>query len=65
VGALIAIAIALFLLSNNVSTANCINKAQAQFPTVPVSAFVTANKRDTGPLKVSFSDQRQAAVKQC
>jgi hypothetical protein len=64
-GALAAIAIALFLVSNNVSTSNCIAKAEATFPTVPVSAFVTGNRSATGPLKVSFSKERAQAVAKC
>ena len=64
--ALVAIAIALFLMEGSMSNQNCIRKAEAQFPTVPVSAFVP-NRRNpqTGPLKVSFSKERADAVKAC
>jgi hypothetical protein len=65
VAALIAIAIALFLLQSSVSEQSCIRKAEAQFPTVPVSAFVTGSGKATGPLKVSNGAQRSAAVKAC
>jgi hypothetical protein len=32
---------------------------------VGVSAFVTGSKRDTGPIKLSFVNERQKAVDAC
>ena len=63
--ALIAIAVALFLMEGSLSKQNCIRKAEAQYPTVPVSAFVSGRRPQTGPLKVSFSKERADAVKAC
>jgi hypothetical protein len=41
---------------------SCIAAANANFPAVPVSAL---NGTQTGPLKLSFTRERQAAVKKC
>ncbi len=41
---------------------SCIQRVEAQFPAVPVSAL---NQRATGPLKVSFSDERARALTGC
>lgn len=41
---------------------SCIAAAEARYPAVPVSAFTT---EDTGPLKVSFVEERQEAVDAC
>ena len=41
---------------------NCIARAEAEFPAVPVSAF---NQDDTGPLKVSFVAERARALDRC
>src|SRR5215217_3672654 len=65
VAALIAIAIALFLIQGSISEQSCVRKAEAQYPTVPVSAFVAGKNPQTGPLKVSFSKERAEAVKAC
>lgn len=62
---LAAIAIALFLMQQSVSEQTCIRKAEAQYPTVPVSAFVSGERPQTGPLKVSFGKERSDAVKAC
>lgn len=37
-------------------------KAEAKFPAVPVSAF---SGKQTGPLKVSFVSERAKAVDEC
>ena len=39
-----------------------IARAEAAFPAVPVSAF---NQADTGPLKVSFVEERSRAPERC
>ena len=64
---LAAIAVALFMVQGSMSEQNCIRKAEAQWPTVPVSAFAggEGDRPETGPLKVSFSEEREAAVKAC
>jgi hypothetical protein len=41
---------------------SCVAAASAKFPAVPVSAF---NGSATGPLKVSFTSERQKAVSDC
>ena len=41
---------------------SCIARAEAAYPAVPVSAFTT---QDTGPLKVSFVEERQRALDEC
>lgn len=43
----------------------CIERAEAKYPAVAVSAFVTNDKRATGPLKVSFASERAKAVDDC
>jgi hypothetical protein len=40
----------------------CVERANAQYPAVPVSAF---NGRATGPLKVSYVRERARAVADC
>ncbi len=41
---------------------SCIARAEAEFPAVPVSAF---SGNATGPLKVSFVEERAAALDDC
>lgn len=41
---------------------SCIARAEAAYPAVPVSALTT---QDTGPLKVSFVEERQRALNDC
>jgi hypothetical protein len=41
---------------------SCIARAEAAFPAVPVSAFTG---RTTGPLKVSYVNERTAALDDC
>jgi len=41
---------------------SCIAAANANFPAVPVSAL---RGTQTGPLKLSFTEERQAAVSKC
>ncbi len=41
---------------------SCIAAANANFPAVPVSAL---SGTQTGPLKLSFTEERQAAVNKC
>jgi hypothetical protein len=41
---------------------SCIAGAEAEFPAVPVSSF---NQAETGPLKVSFVEERARALDEC
>jgi hypothetical protein len=41
---------------------SCIARAEAEFPGVPVSSF---NQRATGPLKVSYVEERARALDGC
>ena len=41
---------------------SCIARAEAEFPAVPVSSF---NQQGTGPLKVSFVEERARALDEC
>ena len=43
----------------------CIEAANAKYPPVGVSAFVTRDRRDTGPIKLSYVTERQRAVNAC
>jgi hypothetical protein len=43
----------------------CIESAQARYPAVSVSAFVTRDRAASGPLKLSFVRERQRAVAAC
>jgi hypothetical protein len=41
---------------------SCIARAEAEYPAVPVSSFTGEN---TGPLKVSFVNERTRALDEC
>ncbi|HEX8054874.1 MAG TPA: hypothetical protein VF517_17955 [Thermoleophilaceae bacterium] len=43
----------------------CIESAEARYPAVSVSAFVTRDRSASGPLKLSFVRERQRAVAAC
>ena len=43
----------------------CIEAAEARYPAVSVSAFVTRDRSASGPLKLSFVRERQRAVAAC
>jgi hypothetical protein len=43
----------------------CIEAANARYPAVSVSAFVTRDRSASGPLKLSFVKERQKAVAAC
>jgi hypothetical protein len=63
--AAVVAAIGLFRLSDEAGTRSCIAKAQAKFPAVPVTAFLTRNRTAVGPLKVSYDAERRRAVDKC
>ncbi|HEX8646758.1 MAG TPA: hypothetical protein VF715_07635 [Thermoleophilaceae bacterium] len=43
----------------------CIEAANAKYPPVGVSAFVSRDRRDTGPIKLSYVTERLRAVNAC
>ena len=43
----------------------CIEAAVAKYPAIGVSAFVTRDRRDTGPIKLSYVTERPKAVAAC
>ena len=55
-------ALALLWMASEAHVSSCVDKAEAEFPATPVSAF---NGKATGPLKVSFVKERKAAVEDC
>jgi hypothetical protein len=63
--AAVVAAVALWRTAGETDQRNCIEAAQAKYPPVGVSAFVTGSKRDTGPIKLSFVNERQKAVDAC
>jgi len=58
--ALVALCAVLFVGESRYRS--CIARAEARYPAVPVSAFTG---RATGPLKVSFVDERARALDDC
>lgn len=61
----IVAAIALLWLASETHYRACIERAETQYPTVPVSAFVTKDKAAVGPLKVSYARERRRALEGC
>jgi hypothetical protein len=59
------IAIGVWRLAGETSERACIEAAQARYPAVSVSAFVTRDRSASGPLKLSFVRERQRAVAEC
>lgn len=55
----------LWRLADQTEQRACIEAAQARYPAVGVSAFVTRDRRDSGPIKLSFERERQRAVAAC
>jgi hypothetical protein len=55
----------LWRLASETEQRACIEAAQARYPAVGVSAFVTRDRRDSGPIKLSFERERQRAVAAC
>ena len=58
-------AVALWKTAGATDDRACIEAAQARYPATGVSAFVTRDRRDTGPIKLSFAAERQKAVDAC
>lgn len=61
----IVAAIALWRTAGATGERACIEAANAKYPPVGVSAFVTRDRRDTGPIKLSYVRERQRAVDAC
>lgn len=59
------LAIGVWRLGSQTSERACIEAAQARYPAVSVSAFVTRDRSASGPLKLSFVRERQRAVAEC
>jgi hypothetical protein len=62
IAALALVAISLVWIASEQHYRSCIASAQARYPAVPVSAF---NRKDVGPVKVSFVNERTKAVESC
>jgi hypothetical protein len=58
-------AVALWKTAGATDDRACVEAAEARYPAVGVSAFVTRDRRDTGPIKLSFVTERQKAVDAC
>ncbi len=58
-------AVALWKTAGATDDPACVEAAEARYPAVGVSAFVTRDRRDTGPIKLSFVAERQKAVDAC
>ncbi len=61
----IVTAISLWQIASETGERACIEAAQARYPAVPVSAFVTRDRSATGPLKLSYIRERTKAVDAC
>ena len=62
VTAAVIVALCAVLLVGESRYRSCIDRAEARYPAVPVSAFTG---RATGPLKVSFVEERARALDDC
>jgi hypothetical protein len=60
--AAVVVALCGLLLVGESRYRSCIARAEAEFPAVPVSSFTG---QATGPLKVSFVNERAAALDDC
>ena len=61
----VVVAVALWRTAGATDERACIEAANAKFPPVGVSAFVTRDRADTGPIKLSYVRERQRAVEAC
>lgn len=62
--AIVAVVVVLFavLALGEMRYRSCLARAATEFPAIPVSAF---SGRATGPLKVSYVQERAAALDEC
>ena len=63
-GAAIAV-LSLVWIGGSENYKSCVEAAEAKYPAVPVSAFVTEDPGEVGPLKVSYVQERADAVDDC
>lgn len=61
----VVVAVALWRIAGETGERACIEAAQAKYPAVSVSAFVTRSRAASGPLKLSFEKERQREVAKC
>jgi hypothetical protein len=62
VAAILVIGLVAILALGEMRLRTCIQRAEARYPAVPVSAFTG---QDTGPVKVSYVRERADAVDEC
>jgi hypothetical protein len=62
VAAVVLAVISLVWIASEQHYRSCVASAEARYPAVPVSAF---NRKDVGPVKVSFVSERTKAVERC
>ncbi len=60
--ALALVTISVLVIALETRYRSCLTAAEAKYPAVAVSAF---NTRTTGPVKVSYVEERQRAVDDC
>ncbi len=60
--AAVVVALSALLLVGESRYRSCIARAEAEFPAIPVSSFTG---QATGPLKVSFVNERASALDDC
>jgi hypothetical protein len=65
VACLVLSAVALVWMAGEAHYRSCVERANAAFPAVPVSAYVGTDKTAVGPLKVSFVRERTKALGDC
>jgi hypothetical protein len=62
IAAVVLVAVSVVWIASEQHYRSCVASAQARYPAVPVSAF---NRKDVGPVKVSFVKERTKAVESC
>lgn len=63
--AAVVAALSLLWLASEAHYKGCLEKVSVKYPPVAVSAFVTADKANVGPLKVAYATERIAAANGC
>ena len=65
VAASVVAVLSLLWIGGSQNYSSCVEAAEAKYPAIPVSAFVTEDPGEVGPLKVSYVNERAAAVDDC
>jgi hypothetical protein len=65
VASVVLSAVALLWMASEAHYRGCVDRANAAFPAVPVSAYVGTDKTAVGPVKVSFVKERAKALEGC